>query len=177
MSKVGRNEPCPCGSGRKAKRCCGIVGGPSEESRARAFLAYASEAASEELRGRPDQKLLDLFEELWELPCVDLSLQVELPMLLSPVLDRLCDAVVDDDPDPDLLEAATRSIDAPVQRARLARAAISLAEVGVIDRGLAAAALVDLASDSRHLMHAALLEALAVRAGVVTTPAGLRLAA
>jgi hypothetical protein len=22
-SKVGRNEPCPCGSGRKYKRCCG----------------------------------------------------------------------------------------------------------------------------------------------------------
>ncbi|MCA9667855.1 MAG: YchJ family protein [Myxococcales bacterium] len=22
-SKVGRNEPCPCGSGRKFKRCCG----------------------------------------------------------------------------------------------------------------------------------------------------------
>ncbi len=21
--KVGRNEPCPCGSGRKFKRCCG----------------------------------------------------------------------------------------------------------------------------------------------------------
>jgi preprotein translocase subunit SecA len=21
--KVGRNEPCPCGSGRKYKRCCG----------------------------------------------------------------------------------------------------------------------------------------------------------
>jgi len=21
--KVGRNEPCPCGSGRKMKRCCG----------------------------------------------------------------------------------------------------------------------------------------------------------
>jgi len=21
--KVGRNEPCPCGSGRKWKRCCG----------------------------------------------------------------------------------------------------------------------------------------------------------
>ena len=20
---VGRNEPCPCGSGRKSKRCCG----------------------------------------------------------------------------------------------------------------------------------------------------------
>jgi len=21
--KIGRNEPCPCGSGRKHKRCCG----------------------------------------------------------------------------------------------------------------------------------------------------------
>lgn len=23
--KVGRNDPCPCGSGRKYKRCCGVV--------------------------------------------------------------------------------------------------------------------------------------------------------
>lgn len=23
-SKVGRNEPCPCGSGKKYKKCCGI---------------------------------------------------------------------------------------------------------------------------------------------------------
>jgi uncharacterized protein YecA (UPF0149 family) len=22
-AKVGRNEPCPCGSGRKYKKCCG----------------------------------------------------------------------------------------------------------------------------------------------------------
>ena len=22
MSKVGRNQPCPCGSGRKYKHCC-----------------------------------------------------------------------------------------------------------------------------------------------------------
>ena len=22
VSKVGRNDPCPCGSGRKAKKCC-----------------------------------------------------------------------------------------------------------------------------------------------------------
>jgi uncharacterized protein len=25
--KVGRNDPCPCGSGRKFKQCCGLVGG------------------------------------------------------------------------------------------------------------------------------------------------------
>lgn len=24
MSKVGRNQPCPCGSGKKYKRCCGV---------------------------------------------------------------------------------------------------------------------------------------------------------
>lgn len=26
-AKVGRNDPCPCGSGRKYKKCCGRVGG------------------------------------------------------------------------------------------------------------------------------------------------------
>ncbi len=26
--KVGRNDPCPCGSGQKFKRCCGAAGGP-----------------------------------------------------------------------------------------------------------------------------------------------------
>ena len=24
--KVARNEPCPCGSGKKYKQCCGISG-------------------------------------------------------------------------------------------------------------------------------------------------------
>lgn len=24
--KVGRNDPCPCGSGRKSKKCCGATG-------------------------------------------------------------------------------------------------------------------------------------------------------
>ena len=26
-AKVGRNDPCPCGSGKKFKRCCGAGGG------------------------------------------------------------------------------------------------------------------------------------------------------
>lgn len=25
--KIGRNEPCPCGSGKKFKKCCGKAGG------------------------------------------------------------------------------------------------------------------------------------------------------
>ena len=24
--KVGRNEPCPCGSSKKFKKCCGLTG-------------------------------------------------------------------------------------------------------------------------------------------------------
>src|SRR4051794_13107277 len=106
MARVGRNESCPCGSGRKAKRCCGVQRGLSEESLARAFLAHASREAAGQLRRLPDVELLALFEGLWELPAVDLSLQVELPKLLSPVLGRLCDAVTADDPDPELLDAA-----------------------------------------------------------------------
>ena len=26
-NKVGRNDPCPCGSGKKYKNCCGAVNG------------------------------------------------------------------------------------------------------------------------------------------------------
>ena len=25
LIKIGRNDPCPCGSGRKYKRCCGAA--------------------------------------------------------------------------------------------------------------------------------------------------------
>ena len=24
-AKVGRNDPCPCGSGKKYKKCCGVT--------------------------------------------------------------------------------------------------------------------------------------------------------
>jgi uncharacterized protein YecA (UPF0149 family) len=24
VTKVGRNDPCPCGSGKKHKKCCGV---------------------------------------------------------------------------------------------------------------------------------------------------------
>ena len=30
MPKVGRNDPCPCGSGKKFKSCCGRGGGAIE---------------------------------------------------------------------------------------------------------------------------------------------------
>lgn len=45
--KTGRNEPCPCGSGKKFKRCCGsgsppkdrVIGGYYDPERKAAFVA------------------------------------------------------------------------------------------------------------------------------------------
>ena len=177
VASVGRNDPCPCGSGLKAKRCCGVERGPSEESLARAFLAHAAREAAGRLRWARDDELGELFDELWVLPPVDLSLQVELPKLFFPELDRLADAVRDDDPDPGLLEAVAEKLDTPVERARLARAVIARAEAGMIDSQMAAAALVDLGSGSRRFLRRGLLEAVAVRVGVARTPGGILLAA
>jgi hypothetical protein len=179
VAKVGRNEPCPCGSGRKAKRCCGIERGPSEENLARAFLAHAAGEAAWELRHVGEGEFDRLLDRLPELPELDLSLHAELPKLLSPTLDRFLDAFVDDDPDAaeepfaELLE----TIDTPAERARLARAVIALRAGDRLDRKLAAAALIDLACDSRELLGASLLQAVAVRAGAARTPAGVLLAA
>jgi hypothetical protein len=87
--------------------------------------------------------------------------------------------VADDDP-----EAAgqpfgevLRAIDTPLERARIARAVIALRARGGLDAKRAAAALIDLASRSRALIGASLLEAVAVRAGAARTPAGILLAA
>jgi hypothetical protein len=179
VAKVGRKQPCPCGCGRKAKRCCGVQGGPSEEGLARALLAHASREAAWELRHVSEREFEGLLGELAELPGLDLSLQAELPKLLSPALDRLCEAFAADDPDAaegpfgELLGA----VDTPLARARLVRAVIALRAAGRLEAKLAATALIDLASESREMVGASLLRAVAVRAGAARTPAGVLLAA
>jgi hypothetical protein len=50
-------------------------------------------------------------------------------------------------------------------------------DAGRMERRLAAVALVDLASSSRRLLCASVIRAVAVRAGVARTPAGIVLAA
>lgn len=44
MTKIGRNDPCPCGSGQKYKRCCL----PKDEEAASAALKAAAEARAAE---------------------------------------------------------------------------------------------------------------------------------
>jgi hypothetical protein len=126
-----------------------------------------------------DVEFADLLDELVDLPGVDLALQVELPKLVSPALGRLFDAVAEDDPEAGeaVLDEVLEAIDTPLERARLARGVIARREAGRLDDRLAATALIDLASGSRELLCASLLEAVAVRVGATRTPAGILLAA
>ncbi len=180
MAGVGRNEPCWCGSGAKAKRCCGVRRGPSGPELARAFLVEQRRASSPALRRAIDDvdDLIELYKAVAKLPRRDLSCQLRLPRLLSPELERLRSAITDGDDDEihQALPEALAQVDDVFVRADLARAVIALREAGRVTDEVAAAALLDLDSDADALVREALLAALAVDCGVARTPSGLVLA-
>jgi hypothetical protein len=179
MSRVGRNQPCPCGSGRKTKRCCGTRRGPSEHDLAKAGLAHHATRAAGRLAHLSEHRWLELFRQLPDLPERDLTLLVELPELVSPELARLYRAIANDDVDraEELIPAALERIDTPPTRARLADAVADLQAAGRLDPLLAAAAHIDLEGESRLLISASLIHAAALAAGTTRTPGGLLLAA
>jgi hypothetical protein len=176
---VGRNEPCPCGSGRKAKRCCGVRTGPSEAELAKAFLATEARHAASVMIALDEDELRDLWDDVFDLPDQDLSLVVPLPELLTPEIERLSVAVSDDDPDE--AEAALPPVleryDNPLTRAKLAKGVIALRERGAISPELAAIVVLDLALDSTAFLRASLVKSVALMTGVTRTPGGLILAA
>ena len=155
-------------------RARSVRGGPGAR-----LLAHAAGEAAWELRHVGEGEFDRLLDGLPDLPELDLSLHAELPKLLSPTIDRFMDAFADDDPDAaeEPFAELLGTIDTPGERARLARAVIALRAEDRLDRKLAAAALIDLACDSRELLGASLLQAVAVRAGAARTPAGVLLAA
>ena len=163
----------------KVKRCCGVVRGPSEESLALGFLRSAAREVAGTAGALSEGEFAVLLAELVDLPCLDLSLQVELPKLLSPALGRLCEAIAEDDElaGEAVLDEVLDELDRPLERARLARGVIAMRDAGRCGRRLAAVALVDLASGSRQLLCASVIESVAVRAGVARTPGGVLLAA
>ena len=177
MAGPGRNERCPCGSGRKVKRCCGVQRGPSEDELAKAFLAVEAPAAAWVLRDHDDEQLDELHDALIDLPSVDPSLLWPLPRLLTPELARLGAALADQDEDTEalwgLLQGVLAGLDTPRARAGLARAVLALRDGGRLPTELAAAAIIDLASPSTTLVRASLLHAIAVDAGAVPTASGL----
>jgi hypothetical protein len=179
MAKIGRNELCGCGSGLKVKRCCGVARGPSEEGLAAAFLRSAAREVAGTAGALSEREFAVLLAELVDLPCLDLSLQVGLSKLLSPALGRLCEAIAEDDElaGDAVFDEVLDEFDTPLERARLARAVIAARDAGRCGRLLAAVALIDLASGSRQLLGASVIQAVAVRAGVARTPGGVLLAA
>jgi Flp pilus assembly protein TadD len=52
---VGRNDPCPCGSGRKYKQCCGLGKEPGQGAPKAALQALGSQAAAHFGAGRLPQ--------------------------------------------------------------------------------------------------------------------------
>ena len=179
MAGPGRNDPCPCGSGRKVKRCCGEHRGPGEDDLARAYLAHHARHAARRLRHLDDDELHELFDELIELPDLDLALTITLPQLLTPDLQHLFDAIKADDIDAgaELTPRILDQLDTPIERARIARTIIDLRDANRLDSLLAAAAIIDLDSRSRDLLHASLVHAAFIHTGRLRTPGGLRLAA
>jgi hypothetical protein len=179
MPEPGRNQPCPCGSGRKVKRCCGQRRGPSEDQLARAHVAQLARQAIPDLAGVSDRTLDHLWEGLTDLPSVDYALLITLPKLIGPDLQRLREAIEHDDPDRgwDALTAVAKQIDTPQQRARLADAIVRLRDQHRINRHQAAYALLDLDSRSTRFIAASLLEAVAISVGTNRTPGGLHIAA
>jgi hypothetical protein len=101
-----------------------------------------------------ERELAVLTGELVDLPCLDLSLRVELPKLLSPALGRLCEGIAEDDEPAGeaVLDEVLDALDTPRLRARLAVTVIALRDAGGCSRLLAAVALIDLASGSRQLL-------------------------
>ena len=120
-----------------------------------------------------------LFDDLFELPELDLALTITLPQLLTPDLQRLFDAVKADDHDAgdEVIPRILDKLDTPTERARLARAIIDLRDAKRLDALLAAAAVIDLDSRSRILLNASLVHAAFIHTGRLRTPGGLRLAA
>jgi hypothetical protein len=175
MAQQGRNERCGCGSGRKVKRCCGVRRGPSEAELAKAFLHQQARTAALVLDSRSDDEVAALLDAAVGLPKQDVSMQLRLPGLLSPALERLRAAVADDDPDEvaAAVPAVLAEVDTPIVRAGLVRAVLVLRDAGRVSDEVAAAVLVEQASRSTELLKASLLEAVAVSVGAATTPAGL----
>ena len=179
MSKIGRNQPCPCGSGVKAKRCCGVRLPPSQEELDQAFVSELRRESMPALRGvinDPDD-LIALYGEVACLPNLDLSCQLRLPAFLPPELERF-EAAMHGADTKELAEAllpAMAVVDTPSLRAELARAVVALREAGRISERVAAGAFLDLDSESDCLVREALVAALALRCGVSRTPAGLQL--
>ncbi len=172
MAKIRRNEPCPCGSGSKAKRCCYGTQEPLHDGM---LPKEVGDAAIEDLNGTDEIELRAYFDRLLDLPELDASLQVRLPVIITPDMERAINALRDDDDEAfdDALARVVDAIDSADRRLDLAKAVLRLRDQGQIKRKFAAMAVLELDRPESMTFRSSVAESLAVLAGDQRTPAGL----
>ena len=100
-SKVGRNDPCPCGSGNKYKKCCLVMPISDSEEYNPEPPIKISEAiikiAEPLMKKYQDKKrwivFLDLAVIAWNLSCSNNAQREELESVLIKVMPKEIDAV------------------------------------------------------------------------------------
>jgi hypothetical protein len=181
MAKVGRNDPCPCGSTKKAKHCCFSQERLSAAASARRALLELRDGCIDDLAGVDRLQFEELFHDVIHLPELDISLQLRLPVL-SPLVERARQALEEDgddgDPFLDAVDQLAQQLDTADRRLELGKAVIALRDDGRIDPMVAAVAMFDLTEcTSSALLMNSVAESVAVGAGHSRTPGGLIVAA
>jgi SEC-C motif len=178
VAKSGRNQPCPCESGRKVKHCCGTRRGPSPEDLAWQTLRHQARKFAPVLKPYSELDIDQLLERVIELPVHHYSLQIRLPRIWPPALERLRAGIRGDTDDiVNAVQAAAATIDGPHLRLTLAYQAAELCQHDEIDLESLAIIIVDLARPTSLFVCASLIATTAVSLGRCPTPAGLLVAA
>ena len=166
--KVGRNEPCPCGSVRKAKHCCASRA-PIADGRDAEFLVSLGARGSRELEQLCEDCQMEVWLEALDLPDVEQSCRLVVPAPRPRSVLALRDALRSGDPDgvADHLPAALDAVDHLASRASIARAVVELEASGGLRPAVAEAAVGDLSAGKPSvLLMAALLAGLSAEVGV-----------
>jgi hypothetical protein len=172
MAKIRRNEPCPCGSGSKAKRCCEV---PHAYVDVRVMPLDLCQNVVNDLPGSTQAEMRALFDQLVYLPAVDASLQVRLPGIITTDMDRAINALRDDNGTAfdDALGRVVPAVDTLERRIDLAQAVVTLRDQGRIPPKLAAVAVLELDREESVFFLSAVAESLAALARSETSPAEL----
>jgi SEC-C motif-containing protein len=170
MAKIRRNEPCPCGSGSKAKRCCEA---PHAYVDVRVMPLDLCQKVVNDLPGSTQAEMRALFDLLVYLPAVDASLQVPLPGIITADVDRAINALRDDHgmAFDDALGRVVPAVDTLERRIELAQAVIALRDQGRIPAKLAAVAVLELDREESVFFLSSVAESLAALAESEPIPA------
>jgi hypothetical protein len=157
MGWLVRPRPCPCGSGRVARDCCGRFRRLSEADVARAHVHRQARAARELLYPFSAGGMEGLRHELSSLPAAQDRVGSALQGRAATEVAKLVSAAArrDQPAGEALIGAVTARAGLQLARVALAKAVMALREDGEIDEHLTAAAIVDLDGPASVLLAAA----------------------